>query len=55
MKIWKVLNIPANDQVLENVLNCDLERKGCIVKEILFLENYDQFKIIYTEEDIKEE
>lgn len=55
MKIWKILNIPADDKILENVLNHGIEGKGRTVKEILFLENYGQFKIIYTEEDIMEE
>lgn len=52
MKVWKVLNIPADDKQLEDVLNYDLERKGCVVKEIVFLENNNQFKIIYTTEEI---
>lgn len=55
MRVWKVLNIPADDKLLEKVLNYDMERKGRIVKEILFLESYGQFKIIYTEEDIAED
>lgn len=55
MKVWKVLNIPADDRLLETVLNSDMERRGRTVKEILFLENYGQFKIIYTEEEIMEE
>ncbi len=52
MKRWKILNIPADDNLLEDVLNHDMERKGRVVKEILFIESYGQFKIIYTEEDI---
>lgn len=55
MKVWKVLNIKADDRLLEDVLNYDMESKGRVVKEIMFLESYGQFKIIYTEEDIKEE
>lgn len=55
MRVWKVINIKADDKLLEDVLNYDMERKGCIVKEIMFLESYGQFKIIYTEEDIREE
>lgn len=54
MKVWKVINIEADDRLLEDVLNYDMERKGRVVKEIIFLESYDQFKIIYTEEDIAE-
>ena len=48
MKVWKVININADDRLLEDVLNYDIERKGYIVKEIIFLESYGQFKIIYT-------
>jgi hypothetical protein len=55
MKVWKVININADDRLLEDVLNYDMERKGRVVKEIIFLENYGQFKIIYTEEDTVEE
>lgn len=55
MKVWKVINIKADDRLLEDVLNYDMERKGCVVKEILFLENYGQFKIIYTEENMAED
>ena len=55
MKVWKVINIKADDKLLEDVLNYAMERKGCIIKEILFLENYGQLKIIYTEEDIAED
>lgn len=55
MKVWKVINIKADDRLLEDVLNYDMERKGRVVKEIMFLESYGQFKIIYTEEDITEE
>ena len=51
MKVWKVININADDRLLEDVLNYDMERKGYIVKEIIFLENYGQFKIIYTMEE----
>lgn len=55
MKVWKVININADDKLLECVLNYDMEQKGRVVKEIMFLENYGQFKIIYTEEDVMEE
>jgi hypothetical protein len=56
VKVWKVININADDRLLENVLNYDMERKGYIVKEIIFLENYGQFKIIYTvEEEVEDE
>lgn len=55
MKVWKVINIKADDRLLEDVLNHDMELKGRVVKEIIFLENYGQFKIIYTEEDIAED
>lgn len=55
MKVWKVININADDKLLECVLNYDMEQKGRIVKEIIFLENYGQFKIIYTEEDTVED
>jgi hypothetical protein len=48
MKAWKVININADDKLLEDVLNYDIERKGYTVKEIMFLENYGQYKIIYT-------
>lgn len=51
MKVWKVLNIPADDKQLENVLNYGIERRGYTVKEILFLESDNQFKIIYTTEE----
>lgn len=51
MKVWKVINIKADDRLLEDVLNYDMERKGYSVKEIMFLENYGQFKIIYTVEE----
>ena len=51
MKAWKVININADDRLLEDVLNYDMERKGHTVKEIMFLENYGQFKIIYTVEE----
>ena len=51
MKVWKVININADDRLLEDVLNYDMERKGRTVKEIMFLENYGQFKIIYTVEE----
>lgn len=51
MKVWKVININADDRLLEDVLNYDIERKGYTVKEIIFLENYGQFKIIYTVEE----
>ena len=54
MKVWKVININADDRLLEDVLNYDMERKGYTVKEIIFLENYGQFKIIYTVEDTEE-
>ena len=54
MKVWKVININADDRLLEDVLNYDMEQKGRVVKEIIFLENYGQFKIIYTEEDVME-
>lgn len=54
MKVWKVININADDRLLEDVLNYDMERKGYSVKEIIFLENYSQFKIIYTVEDTEE-
>lgn len=54
MKVWKVININADDRLLEDVLNYDMERKGYSVKEIIFLENYGQFKIIYTVEDTEE-
>lgn len=56
MKVWKVININADDRLLEDVLNYDMERKGYIVKEIIFLESYGQFKIIYTmEEEVEDE
>jgi hypothetical protein len=55
MKVWKVININADDRLLEDVLNYDMECKGRTVKEIMFLESYGQFKIIYTEEDTAEE
>ena len=56
MKVWKVININADDKLLEDVLNYDMERKGYSVKEIIFLENYGQFKIIYTvEEEVEDE
>ena len=56
MKVWKVINIKADDRLLEDVLNYDMERKGYTVKEIMFLENYSQFKIIYTtEEEVENE
>lgn len=51
MRVWKVININADDRLLEDVLNYDMERKGRTVKEIMFLENYGQFKIIYTVEE----
>ncbi len=51
MKVWKVINIKADDRLLEDILNYDMERKGYTVKEIIFLENYGQFKIIYTVEE----
>lgn len=54
MKVWKVININADDKLLECVLNYDMEQKGRVVKEIMFLESYGQFKIIYTEEDVME-
>lgn len=40
MKVWKVINVPADDKLLEDVLNYDMEQKGRVVKEIMFLENY---------------
>jgi hypothetical protein len=55
MKVWKVININADDRLLEDVLNYDIERKGRVVKEILLIEDtgtYKQYKIIYTEEDV---
>jgi hypothetical protein len=55
MKVWKVININADDRLLEDVLNYDMERKGRVVKEILLIEDtgtYKQYKIIYTEEDV---
>ena len=55
MKVWKVININADDKLLECVLNYDMEQKGRVVKEIILLEDngqYKQYKIIYTEEDI---
>ena len=56
MRVWKVININADDRLLEDVLNYDMERKGYTVKEIMFLENYGQFKIIYTvEEEVEDE
>ena len=55
MKVWKVINIKADDKLLEYVLNYDMELKGCTVKEIMFLENYGQYKIIYTVEEDTEE
>ena len=56
MRVWKVINIKADDRLLEDVLNYDMERKGYTVKEIMFLENYGQFKIIYTvEEEVEDE
>ena len=56
MKVWKVINIKADDRLLEDVLNYDMERRGYSVKEIMFLENYGQFKIIYTvEEEVEDE
>jgi hypothetical protein len=58
MKVWKVINITADDKLLECVLNYDMEQKGSVVKEILLIENtgtYKQYKIIYTEEDTVEE
>ena len=55
MKVWKVININADDRLLEDVLNYDMERKGYTVKEIMLLENYGQFKIIYTVEEDTEE
>lgn len=55
MKVWKVINIKADDRLLEDILNYDMERKGRVVKQIMFLESCNQFKIIYTEEDITEE
>ena len=56
MKVWKVINVNADDRLLEDVLNYDMERKGYIVKEIIFLESYGQFKIIYTmEEEVEDE
>ena len=55
MKVWKVINIKADDRLLEDVLNYDMERKGYTVKEIMFLENYGQYKIIYTVEEDTEE
>ncbi len=55
MKVWKVINIDADDRLLEDVLNYDMERKGYTVKEIILVEHYNKFKIIYTvEEDIEE-
>lgn len=58
MKVWKVINFNADDRLLEDVLNYDMERKGRVVKEIMLIEDngqYKQYKIIYTEEDITEE
>ena len=55
MKVWKVINIKADDRLLEDVLNYDMELKGCTVKEIMLLENYGQYKIIYTVEEDTEE
>ena len=55
MKVWKVININADDRLLEDVLNYDMERKGHTVKEIIFLESYGQFKIIYTTDEDTEE
>jgi hypothetical protein len=55
MKVWKVININADDRLLEDVLNYDIEGKGYTVKEIIFLESYGQFKIIYTVEEDAEE
>lgn len=55
MKVWKVINIKADDKLLEDVLNYDMELKGCTVKEIIFLESYSQYKIIYTVEEDTEE
>ena len=58
MKVWKVININADDRLLEDVLNYDMEQKGRVVKEIILLEDngqYKQYKIIYTEEDMMEE
>jgi hypothetical protein len=55
MKVWKVININADDRLLEDVLNYDMEQKGRVVKEILLIEDsgtYKQYKIIYTEEDV---
>ena len=55
MKVWKVININADDKLLEYVLNYDMEQKGRVVKEILLIEDngqYKQYKIIYTEEDV---
>lgn len=57
MKVWKVININADDKLLECVLNYDMEQKGRVVKEILLIEDngqYKQYKIIYTEEDMME-
>lgn len=57
MKVWKVINITADDKLLECVLNYDMEQKGRVVKEILLIEDtgtYKQYKIIYTEEDVVE-
>ena len=49
MKVWKVINITANDKLLECVLNYDMEQKGRVVKEILLIEDtgtYKQYKIM---------
>jgi hypothetical protein len=58
MKVWKVININADDRLLEDVLNYDMEQKGRVVKEIMLIEDhgqYKQYKIVYTEEDALEE
>ena len=55
MKVWKVINIDADDRLLEDVLNYDMERKGYTVKEIIIVEHYNKFKIIYTVEEDTEE
>ena len=58
MKIWKVYSFSrqlGNNQIitdenLSNILN-NMQRAGKQIKEILYINNEDRYKIIYTTED----
>lgn len=52
MKVWKVININADDKLLEDILN-RMQKENKNIKEIIYNSEWKEYQIIYTIEDIE--